>query len=756
LPGLYDKLTEWGALLRRDPAEARGGALLTAVALAAAGVVPPILVTLFPAARTMIGPPFPVDVLLALLVLAPASVGLTVALSGLPGLSAALVREAAAEAEQTTLRVFAVTLVFAGTFLFIATIPRETSVALMMPVAAIGLAAAWGLLLWLILQPVGVPARWRLGMALDVALLSAFLHIGGSAAAGLCVLFPAVVFYAGYRFGERALIETAIASLLGFAAVVLTTGFWRQQPGLALGLGAALLVLPGCFAGALRVAEAARRKAAQAEEGKDRSLAAIADALRSPLLMLRSGAPKVAPRMLAEQIDIALDLLAMETGQFAVATEAFDLRALVSEALGGLGFRAAEKGIGLRWRIDPRLPLRLQGAPQALARILTSLVGHLLEITAAGGLRVSFDQIDRATDRVRLRLRIDARGAPVGPEVTGAALGAEDSTAVAWEQEALTVGLVRRLVTLIGGELGIEGGPGPPCRFEVMVRLAAEPRAPEADLDLRGQQVLIVGADEAFARELVSLLRRWQAEARWLGDTGTAVAEVAALNGETRAALIVDGRDHALAALAFADNVKRLGAAAPFVLFIGENSRVDRLAELDEDALDCLLPMPLNERLLANAFRGLPLAGYESHAPGETITDRDLRVTPIAAHPKFTGDTAPVVDMRSVESLRALGGEDFLRELIDTFRADTVLVRERLERAVADGDVAAFGRGLAALRRCAGHLGGTHFCHQLPSGLGEAELRQHGELHLQRIASEIDRLVTALMNLPALEDHSVA
>jgi len=755
LPGLYDKLTEWGALVRRDPAEARGGVLLTAVALAAAGVVPPILVTLFPAARTMIGPPFPVDVLLALLVLAPASVGLTVALSGLPGLSAALVREAAAEAEQTTLRVFAVTLVFAGTFLFIATIPRETSVALMMPVAAIGLAAAWGLLLWLILQPVGVPARWRLGMALDVALLSAFLHIGGSAAAGLCVLFPAVVFYAGYRFGERALIETAIASLLGFAAVVLTTGFWRQQPGLALGLGAALLVLPGCFAGALRVAEAARRKAAQAEEGKARSLAAIADALRSPLLMLRSGAPE-APQMLAQQIGSALDLLAMETGQFAVATEAFDLRALVNEALGGLGFRAAEKGIGLRWRIDPRLPLRLQGAPQALARILTSLVGHLLEITAAGGLRVSFDQIDRATDRVRLRLRIDARGAPVAPEVTGAALGAEDSTAVAWEQEALTVGLVRRLVTLIGGELGIEGGPGPPCRFEVMVRLAAEPRAPEADLDLRGQQVLIVGADEAFARELVSLLRRWQAEARWLGDNGTAVAEVAALNGETRAALIVDGRDHPLAALAFADNVKRLGADAPFVLFIGENSRVDRLAELDEDALDCLLPMPLNERLLANAFRGLPLAGYESHAPGETITDRDLRVTPIAAHPKFTGDTAPVVDMRSVESLRALGGEDFLRELIDTFRADTVLVRERLERAVADGDVAAFGRGLAALRRCAGHLGGTHFCHQLPSGLGEAELRQHSELHLQRIASEIDRLVTALMNLPALEDHSVA
>jgi hypothetical protein len=286
------------------------------------------------------------------------------------------------------------------------------------------------------------------------------------------------------------------------------------------------------------------------------------------------------------------------------------------------------------------------------------------------------------------------------------------------------------------------------------------PRAPAKRVSggwhLSGRYTFSSGCDYAQWAILGAFLGE-AGDPRWLRDTGTAVAEVAALNADARAALIVDGRDHPLAALAFSDNVKRLGAAAPFVLFIGENSRVDRLAELDEDALDCLLPMPLNERLLANAFRGLPLLGHESRAPRETIADPDERVTPIAAHPKFTGDTAPAVDMRAIERLRALGGEDFLRELIDTFRVDAGLARERLERAVAEADTAAFGRGLAALRRCAGHLGGTHFCHQLASGLGETELRQHGELHLQRIASEIDRLVTTLMNLPALEqDHSVA
>ena len=113
---------------------------------------------------------------------------------------------------------------------------------------------------------------------------------------------------------------------------------------------------------------------------------------------------------------------------------------------------------------------------------------------------------------------------------------------------------VTRLAALMGGELSIEGGPGPPCRFVVTLPLAVEPRAPEADLDLRGQEVLIVSGDEVFAGEVIGLLDRWHADARCVGDVDTA-----GVASGVRPVVIVDGRDSPLTALAFAENLEAGG-----------------------------------------------------------------------------------------------------------------------------------------------------------------------------------------------------
>jgi hypothetical protein len=287
----------------------------------------------------------------------------------------------------------------------------------------------------------------------------------------------------------------------------------------------------------------------------------------------------------------------------------------------------------------------------------------------------------------------------------------------------------------------------------VTLGLAVEPRAPEADLDLRGQEVLIVSGDEVFAGEVIGLLDRWHADARCVGDDDTAAVDHAGLASGVRPVVIVDGRDSPLTALAFADNLRRREAGAPFILFVGESSRIERLTEVDEPALDCLLPVPLTERLLANAFRGLPLAtrrveDLELRAtPGSNAEASGARITPIAAHPKFALEMGTTFDPKAVEALRGLGGGDaFLRELIDSFRDDAELLLQRLNNALAATDAAGFAQGIAELRRCAGHLGGSRLCEMLPTpaDVTAAELRRRGALLLQRLPAEIDRLIAAL------------
>jgi signal transduction histidine kinase len=772
LAGSRRKLSDWSASSEaaapnvetpRHTAANDSRAVAAAIGLSLAGVTPPILVTIFPAIRALIGPPFAADILVALLMLAPAGVGLAAALSGLPRIAASLQRETG-DAEQAILRVFADVLLFVCAWGVAPPTPTAGIAAAALPVAALGLVAAWVVLLWVVLKPTALRPRLRCALALDIALLSGLLHLGGAIGAGLFPVYLGIVFYAGHRFGERALLEAAIASLAGFVTVAATTDFWLQQPGLAVGLIAALVFLPASVAGLLRRTAAARAGVSAAEAGRARTLAAIADALRPPLAMMLDGGAEPSTRRLAERITDILELAAAETGEIAVPIESFDLRELVTETLTRLSSMAAEKGIALRWRIDPRLPPCLHGSSQTIARLLVSLAGHLIDLLPAGSVRVTLDTVDREANQVRLRLRIDANGAPDLGEIVSEGLPQESLAATVWQHESLTVGVATRLVALIGGELSIEGGPVRPSRFVVTLALGIEHRAAEADLELHGLPVLIVSDNDAFAGEMAALLDRWHADGRWIGNAETSLAEIARSDPSERSVVIVDGCDRPLPALAFADSVQRLGAGGPFILFVGESSRIERLAEVDEGALDCLLPMPLTERLMANAFRGLPLAatmpiaaareGGPRFEPAEPDDDASLtregRVTPIAAHPKFGSDIAAVVDIRAIEALRALGGgEEFLRELIGTFRVDARQLLERLEHAASAGDIAAFGQGLAVLRRCAGHLGGKRLCQLLLSAPAptRVEMRDRGGPHLQRIAAEIDRLAATLEEL---------
>ncbi len=216
-----------------------------------------------------------------------------------------------------------------------------------------------------------------------------------------------------------------------------------------------------------------------------------------------------------------------------------------------------------------------------------------------------------------------------------------------------------------------------------------------------------------------------------------------------------------LSALSLAHRAARIGEAAPFVLLVADPGQIESLGELDEGDVDGFIPLPLSERLLANALDALPLEPPEPPAPERpAISTRadpprettGERITPIASHPKFMPEMASVLDMRAIEGLRELGGDpDFLGELIETLQADAQQIMERLDQAVAAADAAGFAQGLVALRRAASPLGGTQLCELLTSlqGLTTSELSQLGATHVRRLDAELERLAAALTEIVA-------
>ncbi len=764
MSGLHHNLLAWITQQGRDersavvaagtPAVADDGAdrrlIAAVIGLSAAGVLSPVAVAWVAATNALLWRPLAASALIALLVLAPAAVAIATALAGFRRI-VALATQTAGEAEHAVLRVFVATLLFGYA---LALTPLGDTAIECATVAAPGLVAAWALLLCVMLWPAASPLRRYGTIGFDIALLSAFLHFGGSEVAGWYPLYLIEIFYAGLRFGLGTLLATATASVAGFLVVVVSTDTWRLQPVLATGLTLALAVLPAFVAGAIR----ALASAAGTEADRQHALLLIAEMLRGSAAA-RSAQPAASPLN-----DDVLDFAALEAGTFAPPIETFDLRALVKHSLLPVQAKAAENGIGLRWRVEPRLPHRLRGHAQTVARILQSLAGHAVAEVHATTVLVSLDASAGDARRIDLRLRVDGLGPYRDPGLPPAAI-------------PLALRLVQRLVATVGGVFAIDRSAGNRVRLEATLPLGIEAGAPAPVLDLGRRPVLIATEDDNLARDLAEPLAVWNAEPRWPGGADAALDELSHYGDGMRPVVIADGRGKLLSALSLAHHAARLGTAAPFVLLIAEEAQLASLGEVDEGELDGLIPLPVTERLLAHALYALPLeadrtmpSAEAAPRPPERPTapvvaapvaappqSAGERITPIAAHPKFSPEpaAAATLDMRLIDGLCALGaGPGFLREVIDTFRTDARQLTDRIAEAVAAGDTVRFARGLVALRHAAAHLGGTQLSELAASlqHITAGELHQHGAVHLQRLIAEIDRLTTALLEaVPAAE-----
>jgi signal transduction histidine kinase/HPt (histidine-containing phosphotransfer) domain-containing protein len=765
-------------------------ARFTVFGLGISGVLPALVFTARPGELGLIGA-VPVSIVLTgLLILAPALVGSVAALFGLDGVRESFRVRGDKEHEQAVLRVFvaALAIVYGLAVETYGELAASCQI-----VAALGLAGAWIFLLLTILDPIPSPLRYYVGTIFDAALLSAFLHFGAMQTAPWLPLYLLAAFYAGFRFGPAALAVASIANLLGFAAVIATTAFWKEQALLAGGLMLAMVVLPTYVGSMVREVAESRAAAAAAQAARTRFLMVISQALRAPLdaMIGNAGssehaaepqAPAIGPsaRTLLSQVNNILDFSAIEAGAFVPTIEAFDLHRLVNETLADRRAEAKARRLKLRVHIDPALPYRLCGWPQQLAQILDFLVARAIEVTPTGAVRIGIDSAGSNGNTVNLRVAVRDEGSPIAPADVDAMFDPFADAAVPGARStptshgALGLAVVKRLTELMGGRIAIESGGAKGRSFTITVPIIVDEPATEPELDLGHCLVLIATEDSQFASELAEPLNAWHGDPRWIEGFGGTLGFDRRDSGAC-SVLIVDGRTHMLAALSFAHRAVSGPAAPSFVLVVAEPAQIDGLMELADGELDGVLAAPPNDQLLANALHSLPLwhgtsprpmmvpeaadvaaaeeppapIFYSSVAPADGLPPFDAtpQVTRISVHPRFGAET-PTVDPRAIAALRGLGdGDDFLAEIIDSFRVETKEIMHRIVRAAAAADASGFARGLHALRSCAGNIGGVRLCELLLAlrEISARELREQGSAVVQRLGDELARLDAALI-----------
>jgi signal transduction histidine kinase/HPt (histidine-containing phosphotransfer) domain-containing protein len=785
-----------------EPATAPGLARFTVYGLSVAGVLPALVFAARPGALGTVAT-VPISIVLtALLILAPALVGLVTALLGLEGVRQSFSQRGDKEHELAVLRVFVAALAVMYGF---AAEARGEAAGQCQIVTALGLAGAWIFVLLTIIDPMPSALRYYLGVVFDSALLAMFLHFGGMLTAPWFPLYLLTTFYAGFRFGAAALAVASITNLVSFAFVVLTTDFWQQQILLAGGLLVAMIVLPAYVGSMVREVAQSRAAAAAAQAARTRFLMVISQALRAPLdAMIGSvsaggrvpehldetgvrepEAPSsVVPsaKALLSQVNNILDFSAIEAGAFQPTIDAFDLHRLINETLADRRAEAKAHGVKLSVHIDPALPYRLRGWPQQLAQILDYLVARAIEVTAPGAVRIAIDDVGDG-GQVVLRLCVRDEGRTISTIDAEAMFdpfaGADKLPGAAPNAHgAFGLAVVRRLVELMGGRIAIEAGAARGDAFTITLPLTLDNPPIDHDLDLRHCLVLIATEDSQFASDLAEPLNAWQGDPRWIEGFEGTLGFLDQRGAGGCSVLIVDGRTQVLAALSFAHRAVNGSAAPSFVIIVAEEAQINGLLELADGELDAVLAASLDNQLLGNTLRSLPLWQGASGRPvvvpaatsplaGEAAAhglDAAIslevepvpQVTSISVHPRFAADT-PTIDARAIAALRGLGdGDDFFAEIIDSFRAETKEIMQRIVRAAAAADATGFARGLHMLRNCAANLGGTRLCELLLAlrDVSARELREQGSGVVQRLGDELARLDVALVEY--LPDRSIS
>ena len=208
-------------------------------------------------------------------------------------------------------------------------------------------------------------------------------------------------------------------------------------------------------------------------------------------------------------INDLLDFSKIEAGKLDIELIEMDLCSSIEDVGALLAFQAAEKQLELIIDVSPDLPLRVLGDPQRLRQCLVNLLGNAIKFTPTGEIVVEVRAVGSLMGREMIRFEVRDSGIGIAPEVTPTLfqpfVQADSSTTRHFGGTGLGLSIVRRLVELMGGEVGVNSvvGQGSAFWFTLpMTATAATAAASAPDARAPDKRILLVELNKTQRRAL--------------------------------------------------------------------------------------------------------------------------------------------------------------------------------------------------------------------------------------------------------------
>jgi PAS domain S-box-containing protein len=437
----------------------------------------------------------------------------------------------------------------------------------------------------------------------------------------------------------------------------------------------------------------AKESAEAANRAKSEFLANMSHEIRTPMnaivglsnLGLKTNTPArlqdylrkihIAAQSLLEIINGILDYSKIEAGMLSLEQTPFDLYEVLENLSGLLNLRAVEKGLELLFSVDPEVPSALIGDPLRLGQVLLNLTGNALKFTDRGQIviRVCIDPNASGLSDGRMRLRFEVADSGIG--MTDEQIGrlftafsqADSSTTRRYGGTGLGLSISKRLVGLMGGEIGAHSEPGAGSTFHFNADFGLAEAAAgrlRAPADLHDLRVLVV--DDNFTA--LDILRVYLESFGLRVDRASSGTQaITAVQREAASdpyrLVLMDWQMPGMNGIEAALHIRESDAALkPKIVMVSAYGREEIMRQADEGGLDGFLIKPVNPSVLFDTI----LHAFGKEAALMPTLDHEHRAD---ADQLPAGTRVLVVEDNEIN-------QEVARELLESFGAEVTVAAD--------------------------------------------------------------------------------